>query len=133
MRPLVMAVCLFALACGSKSGQGPLPMCMRADAVVDGGVGACKSARSVQVCVRPDGRGCVCVSDKASCAGCGPETGATCQNACAPSEYGASCGAGGGGDNPDGSVVIVFDDPPPGCLLVSRGIGLPSTYCCPCL
>jgi hypothetical protein len=135
MRPVVLTVaCLLAAACGPSGGksQGPLPMCTRPAAVVEGGPGACTSAPTVQLCQRPDGRSCVCASDSASCPGCGPADGARCQNLCNPNEYGARCGPGAGGTPPDGSIVVVYDDPPPGCLLVARGIGVPSTYCCPC-
>jgi hypothetical protein len=128
-RAALLLGCLALLACSEKSG-GP-NLCGHAATFDDGRPGACTSARTALVCLRPDGFGCVCTSDGEPCRGCGHEQRAACREECGPGEYAATCGLRSG-PPPDGAVVIVYDDPPASCRPLDLGPGVPAIYCCPC-
>ena len=115
-----------ALEGGQDAASLSANQCRRDPSVVDGGPGACGSARAVVDCEFPNGAGCDCLTDNATCDGCG--AGATCTNKCKANEYAASCGSVGPGD-----PSITYADPPAGCRL---GLATPAGvafYCCPCL
>jgi hypothetical protein len=84
----------------------------------------CDAARALIACTYPSGAGCGCTTDGAlECSGCGPSTGATCQDQCAASEYVASCGGVGPGAVPQ---------PPANCRFASAVPAGIAYYCCPC-
>jgi hypothetical protein len=100
--------------------------CRRDPSVVDGGPGACGAARAYIDCEFPNGAGCGCMTNDASCSGCG--AGATCTDKCSTNEYAASCGSVG-----PGNPAITYADPPAACRLILASPAGVAFYCCPCL
>jgi hypothetical protein len=139
MRPFAASVfgvsLLGAVGCGGGApvGAGDAAsatttgnQCGRAAGIGASTPGACGGARAAIDCEFPNGAGCDCITDNASCEGC--STGATCTNKCAANEYAVSCGAIGPGD-----PSITYADAPAGCrLAIATPAGI-AFYCCPCL
>jgi hypothetical protein len=104
----------------SSAGQ-----CGHAAGLGDGKPGACGVGRALLDCEFPNGAGCGCVTNNATCDGC---AGSTCTDTCDANEYAVSCGGIGPGD-----PSITYADPPAACRFASANPGGIAYYCCPCL
>jgi len=107
---------LFATKAGVRCGH--------AAGVDDGGVGACAVGRAGLFCGSPNGAGCFCVTDDATCGGCG---GAACTNKCTGDEYAVSCGG-----PPHADSSFQYAGPPAGCRTTLVTPAGSQFFCCPC-
>jgi len=121
---LVVASC--GGSTGSTSGAVSGAMCKHPASLDDAGAGACGLGGALVDCESPSGIGCSCLSDTATCDGCGPNEGFTCTNKCHANEYALSCGSIGPPTGPT-------QDPPVECRTVEATPAGIAFYCCPCL
>jgi len=80
---LLAVILVGSLACQSDQGNlqsSSVAECHHAAGVDDGGPGACAVGRAYLQCSLPSGTQCLCVTNDQSCEGCGPGSGATCQD-----------------------------------------------------
>jgi hypothetical protein len=107
----------------SPPSSGALPACSWPASLNDSRT-TCSASRAQVSCTYPNGSGCGCTTSGAiECAGCGPNSGATCQDQCAATEYAVACGGVGPGPVPD---------PPSSCRFTGAVPAGIAYYCCPC-
>jgi len=115
-----------SLDAASAAGQ-----CHWPESLNDAGPGACAVGYAYVDCRFPSGAGCLCISnDPTSCPGCGPGSGATCENRCASNEYAVSCG-GPPRLLPDGGFAS-YQQAPDACVGIAGTPGGNLYSCCPC-